>query len=78
MSGRPDSIRNLDVVALLENLPGDGLLRGQVGTVVEILTPDNFLVEFSDHRGHTYALLELRTDQLMVLRYEQLPASKAD
>ncbi|MBC6938060.1 MAG: DUF4926 domain-containing protein [Chloroflexi bacterium] len=65
----------LDVVALTEDLPERDLLRGQVGTVVEILAPDAYEVEFSDNNGHTYAMLALRGDQLMALHYE--PAQKA-
>jgi Domain of unknown function (DUF4926) len=34
----------LDVVALLQNLPELGLIRGQVGTIVEIYEPDVFEV----------------------------------
>ena len=32
-------IKPFDVVALLEDQPSQGLLRGQVGTVVETLAP---------------------------------------
>ena len=64
------SIRLLDVVALTEDLPERGLLRGQVGTVVEHLAPDVFEVEFSDNDGRTYATLALRADQLMVLHHQ--------
>jgi hypothetical protein len=70
-----DSIKLLDVVALTVNLPEHNLWYGQVGTVVEILANGNaFEVEFSDSDGHTYASLGLRTDQIMVLHYEPLPA----
>jgi carbonic anhydrase/acetyltransferase-like protein (isoleucine patch superfamily) len=44
-----------DVVALTEDLPQNGLVRGQVGTVVEQYSPDAFEVEFVDNSGHTYA-----------------------
>lgn len=63
------SINLLAVVALTENLPDQGLYRGQVGTVVEDLAPDVFEVEFSDDEGHTYAALSLHTEQLMVLHH---------
>ena len=59
----------LDTVALMENLPQHGLGRGQVGIVVEQLGPDAFEVEFVGTNGETYALLPLRTEQIMVLRY---------
>lgn len=62
-------IRRLDVVALTENLPQHGLVRGQVGTVVEVFADDAFEIEFSDHDGRTYANLPLRADQLMALHH---------
>lgn len=64
-------IKLFDVVALNENVPGAGLSRGQVGTVVDTL--DNgkaFEVEFSDKDGRTYESLGLRPEQLIVLIYE--------
>jgi hypothetical protein len=64
------SIHLLDVVALTSDVPDRGLLRGQVGTVVEVLSPDIFEVEFSDDEGHAYAQLALRDSQLMVLHYQ--------
>ena len=63
-------IRELDVVALTEDIPDRGLLRGQVGTVVESLGPGVFEVEFVDNDGRTYAMLPLRTNQLLVLHYQ--------
>lgn len=63
-------IQLLDTVALVEDLSRENLCKGQVGTVVELLAPDTVLVEFSDDDGWTYALLPLKTDQLLVLHYE--------
>jgi Domain of unknown function (DUF4926) len=60
----------LDVLALTEGLPEHGLRRGQVGTIVEVLGPDVFAVEFVDNNGRTYATLSLRTNQLMVLHHQ--------
>ncbi len=65
----------LDVVALIVDLPERGLRRGQVGTVVEALAPDVFEVEFSDSSGRPYALVALRSEQLMVLHYEPAEAA---
>lgn len=65
----------LDVVALTDNLPEYGLHRGQVGTVVEILAPNVYEVEFSDDEGQAYAMQALSTDQLMVLHYHFLKAA---
>ena len=58
----------LDVVALLSDVPSYGLVRGQVGTVVELLD-GAYEVEFSDDEGQTYAELALSPDQLLVLRH---------
>ncbi len=64
-----------DVVALTENLPQQGLVRGQVGTIVEHYSPDAFEVEFVDNSGHTYALVTLHSRQLLVLHYEPAQAA---
>ncbi|HLO84977.1 MAG TPA: DUF4926 domain-containing protein [Nostocaceae cyanobacterium] len=64
----------LDVVALTVDLPEYNLLRGQVGTVVELLADRTaFEVEFSDSNGQTYASIGLLPEQIMVLHFE--PAS---
>lgn len=52
----------LSIVALMRDMPEAGLVRGQVGTIVEILGPEVFEVEFSDHSGRTYAALALRSN----------------
>jgi len=70
-----DSFRLLDVVALTEELPQRGLVRGQVGTIVELLAPDVFEVEFCDNDGRTYASLPLKASQLMTLHHEPVRAS---
>ncbi|HEY9802398.1 MAG TPA: DUF4926 domain-containing protein [Leptolyngbyaceae cyanobacterium] len=64
----------LDIVALTIDLPEYNLLRGQVGTIVEILADGAaFEVEFSDGNGQTYESVGLRPEQIMVLHFE--PAS---
>jgi hypothetical protein len=62
-------VRLLDVVALTADMPEHGLVRGQVGTVVELLAPDVFEVEFSDNEGRTYASVSVRCEQLMPLHH---------
>lgn len=47
-----DNAALLSAVALLCDLPQHGLVRGQVGTVVENLDESTALVEFSDDNGH--------------------------
>jgi hypothetical protein len=63
-------VKLLDVVALMQEMPNRELSLGQVGTVVEVLAPDVFEVEFSDNEGRTFAELALKADQLLVLHYE--------
>ena len=62
----------LSVVALLEDVAGRHLLRGQVGTIVEQVAPGVYEVEFSDDNGRTYATLSLRADQLLRLHHEPI------
>jgi hypothetical protein len=60
----------LDVVAIKEDLPDANLLAGQVGTIVEVLAPEVYEVEFSDDEGQTYAMLPLHSSQLLQLKYK--------
>jgi len=62
-------IEMLSVVALLEDLPGEGLVRGQVGTVVESWAPGVYEVEFSDDNGRAYAMVALPAEKLMRLHH---------
>jgi hypothetical protein len=59
----------LDVVALLAPRPAEGLIVGQVGTVVELLDEETVLVEFSDDQGRAYALAPCRRSELLHLHY---------
>jgi len=68
-------IKLLAVVALLEDVRTRGLVRGQVGTVVETLAPGVFEVEFSGNIGRTYATLAAPADKLLVLRHEAIEAA---
>jgi hypothetical protein len=68
-------IKLLDVVALTEDLPDRRLRRGQVGTVVELLDPGVFEVEFTDNDGRTFASLALKENQLLVLYYQPQEAA---
>ena len=47
----------LETVALTHDLPAQGLCLGDVGTVVEVLAPDAFEVEFVAASGRTQALV---------------------
>ena len=71
---RPEPIRLLDVVALLADKPADGLAAGHVGTVVEVFSPDVFEVEFLDPAGRTFALTELKRNEILLLKHEPVAA----
>lgn len=58
------------VVALLEDLPEERLVRGQVGLVVADWAPGVYEVEFADQNGVTYAMVALKTEQLMLLHHQ--------
>jgi len=65
------TIQTLETVALTVDLPEFNLWRGQVGTVMDVLAGGRaFEVEFCDRKGRAYASLGLRSDQIMILRYE--------
>ena len=59
----------LDVVALLTDHPVNGLVRGQVGTVIESLDAATSLVEFCDELGRAHAVAPCRRSELLVLHY---------
>jgi hypothetical protein len=64
---KEERVALLDAVALLAELPAEGLARGQVGTVVEELGDAIVLVEFSDTQGRAYAVVPCPRSNLLVL-----------
>ncbi len=66
-------IHLLDTVALTSDLPEFGLVAGEVGAVVELLSDDAFEVEFCDESGYTYGLHTLRSHQLIALHTKGHP-----
>ena len=68
-----EKIELLDIVALTQDIAEYNLRRGEVGTVVEILSNgDAFEVEFCDRHGRTYECRSFLASQLMVLHYEPM------
>lgn len=59
----------LDVVALLVDDREHGVVRGQVGTVVEQLDDGVFEVDFCDEEGRTYAQVAFAASALLRLHY---------
>lgn len=64
-----------DTIALLQDMPKQGLKRGQVGTLVEQWTDDVYEVEFSDNNGVTYAMAAIPAEQMLVLQWQPEKAS---
>ena len=60
----------LDVVALTEDVPQKRLHKGQVGTIVELLAPQVYEVEFSGLDGKTYASATVSETLLIRLIHE--------
>ena len=53
------TLQSLDVVVLNEDLPSHGLKRADLGTIVEVYSPDAVEVEFVTASGRTQALVTL-------------------
>ncbi|MFY9620151.1 MAG: DUF4926 domain-containing protein [Pyrinomonadaceae bacterium] len=66
-----NEIKEHDVVALLQDVPEHGLIRGEVGTVVHLWKSGAYEVEFSDNSGRAYAFVTLTSDQLLRLCFRQ-------
>lgn len=64
----------LDTVALLKDVPQYKLVVGQVGSVVELLNNNMFLVEFCNNKGETLAMVEVNSKDLLLLHYELIAA----
>ena len=74
-SAETGKIKLLDVVALTQDVPEHNLKRGEVGTVVEILSNgEAFEIEFSDDNGQMYKCLSFPASQLEVFHQELIKA----
>jgi hypothetical protein len=58
-------LKLLDVVVLTQNMTEHHLPQGAIGTIIEILREDFFLVEFADKNGVAYAMADLPANLLM-------------
>jgi len=54
----------LDTVVLENDLPSHGLMKGDVGAVVEINEPDGLEVEFVTGSGRTQAVVTLKNSDV--------------
>jgi hypothetical protein len=67
-------IKLLDVVAMLKDVSVEGVVLGQVGTVVELLAPSVYEVEFTNQDGETIAMLAVKEKDLLLLHFEPVTA----
>lgn len=69
-----DILELFDVVVLTEAIPSYNLRKGVLGTIVEILDEEVFLIEFADTKGVSYAIVPIKSSSLMKVYYEPLLA----
>ena len=67
----------LDTVALTQDLPAASLRKGDVGAVVEVLSPDAYEVEFVAASGRTQALVTVSDSQIRALGDKDLIAVRS-
>jgi Domain of unknown function (DUF4926) len=67
----------LETVALTHDVPEAGLRRGDVGAVVEVLSPEAFEVEFVVASGRTQALMTLGSADIRALDDKDLIAVRS-
>lgn len=68
------TLRELDTVVLERDLPAHGLRKGDVGAVVHVHSEAAVEVEFVRASGQTQALVELATEDLRLVRDDDLLA----
>ena len=66
-----EKLELLDVVAILKAIPENHISIGQVGTIVEILSPHVYEVEFCNKKGETIAMISVNGDDLLPLYYDE-------
>lgn len=69
-----DGIKELHTVALLKDIPSKSLQRGDVGTVVGVLSDTAVEVEFIDKHGRTISIGPIHKTDLIRLRMDVVHA----
>lgn len=67
---KKEDLKLLDVVATLKEFPDDKVASGQVGTIVEYLALNVFLIEFANKFGETITMIPVKAEDLLKLHYE--------
>lgn len=71
---KQEIMKELDIVALLEDIPGKHLSKGTIGTIVHVYNNNFYEIEFSDLNGQAYALLTLPLEKLLLLKHDPVIA----
>jgi hypothetical protein len=61
----------LDLIAVTDSADDAEVVPGDVGTVVELLTPDGIEVEFLDREGRTRCVATLNVKDVLVLNRDR-------
>ena len=70
-------IKELDTVVLTEDLPGHGLKRGDLGTVVLVHPAGGYEVEFITLDGETIAVVSLYPNQVRPVARREIAQARA-
>jgi len=65
-------IKELDTVALTEDLPAHGLKAGDLGAVVALYSPDAYEVEFVTASGKTQAVVTISESKIRAVGSEDI------
>lgn len=68
------TLRELDTVVLLRDLPAHDLRRGDLGAIVTVLAPTRFTVEFVRVSGRTRALVDVDGSDIRAMEGSDIPA----
>ena len=63
-------------VALVDDLPEFDLKKGDIGVIVHVHTPTDFIVEFNAEGGYMSALLDLNIEWLRMPSREETQTSR--
>ena len=74
MTTQTPLFKQLDTVVLVRDVPESGLRAGDLGAVVQVLSPEAFEVEFVKAAGGTQALLTLSRKDVRAVRDDDLLA----
>jgi len=66
------SIKELDTVALTEDLPSHDLKAGDLGAVVAVYSPDAYEVEFVTASGKTQAVVTVSGEKIRPVGSEDI------